>query len=413
MIKRTIALTAAVGLLAATGARAQATAATTTQVNVSTGGVPANAVPSSDISVSANGRYVVFVSTADNLVPGDGNGVSDVFLRDRVAATTERISVSSAEVEGNAASAGGVAVSGDGRFVVFESVATNLAPGTGGVSGDILIRDRTAGATKLVESFGGLLAERPALGVAVSDDGRFVAFDSFMGAHHVFVLRKNLVNGRMKVINPGQQIEAADELAGMSADGSRVAITVGYTRAVWLHDFPTNRDVRVDLNDAQRPANGQSTGNALSADGLLVLFTSDATNLVTGDTNQRPDVFVRNVSSRHTVRVSISNGEIQSPGPSSGLGISGHGRYALFLSFSTNLVPGDTNRAPDVFVRDRLSATTRRCSLTSAGGQTDRGSLGGALSRSGLWAIFLSNATNLVANDTNGLPDLFERGPGC
>jgi len=413
MTKRTIVLLATIGLMGVTGAGAQAATPATTQVNVATGGAPANAAPSSDISVSTSGRYVAFVSTADNLVAGDGNGVSDVFLRDRVAATTERISVSSAEVEGNASSAGAVAVSGDGRYVVFESVATNLAPGTGGASGDILIRDRTAGTTKLVKSFDGYLADQPAFAVAVSDDGHFVAFDAFMSGHQTFVVRKNLINGRMKIINPGHQPEGDDQLVGISADGTRVAITGGYPFAVWLHDFPTARDIRVDLNDAQRPGNAPSAGNALSADGRYVLFTSGATNLVNGDTNGKLDAFVHDVALHHTVRISISNGERQALGGSRGLGLSGHGRYALFLSFAANLVAGDSNGLTDVFVRDRQSGSTVRCSIPSAGGQADRGSVGGSLSRDGLWAIFLSPATNLVTGDANGAIDLFERGPGC
>jgi hypothetical protein len=413
MTKHTIALVTALGLMAATGGGAQAAAPTTTQVDVATGGAAANAVPSADISVSANGRYVVFVSTADNLVPADGNGVSDVFLRDRVAATTERISVSSAEVEGNAASSGAVAVSGDGRFVVFESVATNLAPGTGGASGDILIRDRTLGTTALVRSFDGLLADQPAAGVAVSDNGQFVAFDAFLASHHIFVVRRNRATGRERIIDPGNRVEGYDQLVGISADGSRVAVTTDLGDGVWVHNFRSNRNIRVDVNDSRKPGNGRSTGNALSADGRYVLFTSSATNLVNGDTNGKLDAFVREVSLHHTVRVSVSNGERQALGGSRGLGLSGHGRFALFLSFAPNLVAGDVNGVPDVFVRDRQSGTTVRCSVSSTGVPADHGSVGGSLSRDGLWPIFLSTASNLVAGDANGATDLFERGPGC
>jgi Tol biopolymer transport system component len=413
MTRRMIVLLAAIGLMTTTGAGAQAAVPATTQVNVATGGAPANAVPSSNISVSTSGRYVAFVSTADNLVAGDGNGVSDVFLRDRVAATTERISVSSAEVEGNASSAGAVAVSGDGRYVVFESVATNLAPGTGGESGDILIRDRTAGTTSLVKSFGGLLSDQPAAGLAVSDNGQFVAFDAFLTLHQVFVVRRNRATGTERIVNPENRVEADDRLVGISADGSRVAVTTDLGAGVWVHDFLLNRNLRADVNDSLKPGNGRSIGNALSADGRYVLFASRATNLVNGDTNGKLDAFVHDVAFDHTVRVSISNGERQALGGSRGLGISGHGRFALFLSFASNLVAGDTNGVPDVFVRDRRSGTTVRCSVSSAGVPADRGSVGGSLSRNGLWAIFLSPATNLAAGDTNGAIDLFERGPGC
>jgi hypothetical protein len=205
---------------------AGATGAGTQLADVSTASVQANVAPAKEISVSANGRYVAFWSSADNLVAGDTNGVSDVFVRDQVAGTTERVSVSSSSAQGNDASFGPVAISADGRYVVFQTLATNLAPNTGGGAGDLVIRDRTAGTTKLVITFFGLLVNHPVGNAAVSDNGIFVAFDAFSTAHSNLVERKNLLTGVVKIVDPLHQSDTVETLAAMSADGSRVLLTV-------------------------------------------------------------------------------------------------------------------------------------------------------------------------------------------
>jgi hypothetical protein len=411
MYGRTLILATLVGAFAI-AEPAGATGAGTQLVDVSTASVQANAAPGTPIAVSSSGRYVAFWSSADNLVPGDGNGASDVFVRDTVAGSTERVSVSSAGIQGNDASFGPVAISADGRYVVFQTLATNLAANTGGTAGDLVIRDRTSATTKLVVSFFGLLVGHPVGNAAVSDNGVFVAYDAFSTSQSNLVQRKSLLTGVVKTVNPLHQTEPVETLAGISADGSRVLLTVA-RGGVWMHDFPASIDRRVDVNNHGVAANRGSHGNALSGDGRFAMFTSSATNLIPNDTNGHADVFVRGLQSFRTSRISISTVEAQGNGGASGLGISGNGRYRLFLSGSTNLVSADSNVASDVFIRDALAGTTRRCSVADDGSQANSGSTAGGLSRTGLWAAFISAADNLVAADANGLADVFLRGPAC
>ena len=148
---------------------------------------------------------------------------------------------------------------------------------------------------------------------------------------------------------------------------------------------------------------------AISADGRFVAFVSFATNLVPGDTNDATDVFVRDRQTGTTRRVSLGPGGVQGNGGSAGPAISANGRFVAFFSAATNLVPGDTNGTADVFVRDRQTGTTRRVSLGPGGVQGDGDSVGAAISADGRFVAFESDATNLVPGDTNGAPDVFVR----
>ena len=160
--------------------------------------------------------------------------------------------------------------------------------------------------------------------------------------------------------------------------------------------------------------NGNSRYPTVSADGRFVAFTSDASNLVTGDTNGQTDVFVRDRQTGKTERVSLGQGGVQgndysfsnNPVPS---WISADGRFVAFESNATNLVAGDTNKTADVFVRDRKMGTTRRVSVGQGGIQADFDSHDGSISSDGRSVAFWSAATNLVPRDTNGTTDAFVR----
>jgi hypothetical protein len=160
------------------------------------------------------------------------------------------------------------------------------------------------------------------------------------------------------------------------------------------------------------PANGDSFAPALSCDGRYVLFTSWATNLVPGDTNGTSDVFVRDVAADVTHRVSEGAGHVQANGDSFAGDISCDGRYVVFSSTASNLVRGDTNRQPDVFIRDRVRGTIRRLSLGPAGRQANAGSGDPLISGDGRFVAFQSGASNLVRGDTNGKRDVFVRDRG-
>lgn len=354
--------------------------AVTSRVSVGPGGRQGNA-DSSGSELSRSGRYVVFASEATNLVDGDTNGVADVFVRDRLAGTTRRASFGPGTRQANAPSGlfevPMVAVSSDGRYVAFVSLASNLVAGdTNGVA-DVFVRDVVARTTLRVSvGPGGRQADFGSFEVAISADGRHIAFGS--GA-------TNLVAGDTNGIS---DVFVRDRLAGVT---QRVSVGPGGRQAIdEIGEF--------FLTDV-----------SISADGRYVAFTSNAQNLVDRDTNGSTDVFVRDRLAGVTQRVSVGPGGRQSNGFSFTADISADGRFVALTSSATNLVDGDTNGSRDVFVRDRLAGTTRRVSLGPATGQANGTSIGGSMSADGRFVAFTSLATNLVAGDTNGTGDAFVR----
>ena len=161
--------------------------------------------------------------------------------------------------------------------------------------------------------------------------------------------------------------------------------------------------------DGSQGYGGSPEKPAISADGRYVAFESGSSNLVAGDTNGFEDVFVRDLQSGTTQRVSVATGGTQGNGFSSEPAISADGRYVTFSSAASNLVPGDTNGAPDVFVRDRRSGTTQRVSVAAAGTQGNGDSGSSAIGADGRYVAFVSRASNLVPGDTNGTSDVFVR----
>src|SRR5438132_6325767 len=248
------------------------------------------------------------------------------------AQTTERVSVASdGTTEGNDASLGS-ALSADGRFVAFDSAATERVAGDTNVASDVLVHDRQTGTTERVSvasdgtqgnGSSGLLSF--AFPPALSADGRFVAFVSFAA---------NLVAGD----------------------------TNGATD-VFVHDRQTGTTERVSVASDGTQGDGTSSSSALSADGRFVAYHSAATTLVAGDTNGATDVFVHDRQTGTTERVSVASGGTQGNGISAAPALSGDGRFVAFHSTATNLVAGDTNGAPDVFVHDRQAGTTERVSV--------------------------------------------------
>src|SRR5436190_3414638 len=176
----TAALLVMFGLLVfVSGAAAQAAPGFTELDSMSSTGVQGN--QDSELpAVSGDGRYVAFASLSDNLVPGDSNGAVDVFVRDRLTGTTERVSVSSTGVQGNAGSGllngmGGPSLSADGRYVAFDSQASNLVKGDTNNAIDVFVRDRLTGTTER-DSVASDGAQGSGEEATISDDGNRVAF---------------------------------------------------------------------------------------------------------------------------------------------------------------------------------------------------------------------------------------------
>ncbi|MFV2017826.1 TolB family protein [Micromonospora sp. LOL_023] len=328
--------------------------------------------PSAGVSgaafTSADGRWVMFLSRAGNLVPTDRNGIDDIFIRDMDQQTTELVSVATDGTQANGWS-GPAGLSDDGRFAVFQSNATNLvAGGTPAGVRHIYVRDRLLGTTEVV-------TDVPATSIApgwspmVSADGRSVAYDLYLpgpsGAPLWTTIIHDLTTG-------------ATEFASVATDGTR--------------------------------ANAQSNVVAVGGDGDFVLLRSDASNLVYHDTNGYSDVFVRNLKRGITKIASLAYDGSQADGPSIAYDISDNGRYVAFGSAAANLMPGDTNGVPDVFVRDRRdTGVTHLVSVAADGSPANGPSDAAAISAQGRFVLFSSSATNLVDGDTNGYSDVFLR----
>jgi Tol biopolymer transport system component len=388
---------------------------------------------SGSASISADGRYVAFVSDAANLVAGDNNGTLDVFVRDRTSGTTIRVSLDSTGAEANGNS-DRPALSADGRFLAFRSDATNLVAGDTNGSFDIFVRDLSTGATvRASVDSGGAQAAGASDFPSLSSDGRFVAFMSSAplvpgdtnSVSDVFV--RDLVLGqttRVSVSSSAVQANGASRCApgSISADGRFVAfesaasnLVAGDTNAksdVFVRDLVAGTTVRVSVDSAGAQSNQDSIMPSISADGMHVSFESAASNLVAGDTNGVFDVFVRDLSTGVTVRASVDSSGAQgdfASGFPSWTSISGDGRVVAFASFATNLVAADTNGAFDVFARDLAAGQTVRASVDAAGAQSSSDSGAPSVSSDARYVAFESSSADLVPEDTNSASDVFVR----
>lgn len=344
--------------------------ATLQRVSVTSSGSP-GAHDSFEPAISGAGRYVAFTSRA-RLAAGDTNGRLDVYVRDRSTRTTELVSVSTSEEVGNGPSYE-PAISTDGNVVAFTSDASNLAVATNAPR-HVYVRIRSTGVTHLV-SVTSAGAERPgwyAFGAAVSADGRYVAFT---WDHEIRGLRLMV---RDRAAGTTRRVATASSLAAISAHGRFASFTrpislgVGWDPAgeasgtpydVFVRDRARRTTRRVSVSDTERRGNSGSFDATMNAEGRVVAYTSIATNLVAGDTNDRADVFVRNLSAGRTLRVSVSSQGEQGNGASRDAAVSADGRYVAFTSNASNLVARDPNgHASDVFVRDRRTEQTQRVS---------------------------------------------------
>jgi Tol biopolymer transport system component len=423
---------------ASASASASAGGATTVLVSVSSTEEQGNGISAIQIpAISADGRYVAFDSKASNLVPDDANGAMDVFVRDLLAGRTKRVSVSSSGDEGNARSTA-PAISEDGRFVAFQSFATNLVDEDTNGRVDIFLHDLSSGRTTLASlSSDGEQGNGASAVPSVSSNGRLVAFVS--GASDLFdgdvngqddVFLRDIVAGTttlVSVSSDGNQGNDASFNPSISSDGGSVVFNSFASNLVdgdspgtidvFVRDVDASETALVSVSFAGGQAHGESfvINDAISAHGRFVAFRSSADNLVPDDENGHVvDAFVRDMVAGTTLLVSVSSsGEQGNAETCCSGGISANGRYVSFRSDATNLVSGDTNRAADVFVRDLLTGTTIRVSVSAAGeqGQTRRENHQATISGDGRFVPFASFASNLVPGDENGTQDVFVRGP--
>ena len=381
-------------------------------------------------SISADGRFVVIESYASNLVVGDTNGTPDIFVHDRDTGIIERVSVSSngAQSDGHSFEP---SISADGRFVVFESFSTNLVTGDTNGYIDIFVHDRDTGITERVSvSSLGIQGNYHSSVPSISADGRFVAFGSLAtnlvdgdtnGDPDIFVHDRDTgITERVSVSSSGTQANWASSYASISVDGRFVVfaststnLVLGDTNGdsdIFVHDRDTGITERVSVSSSGAQANWVSSNASISADGRFVVFASPSTNLVLGDTNGKSDIFVHDRDTGITERVNVSSTGEQVISVITVQGdptISTDGRFVVFESYATNLVPDDTNNSSDIFVHDRDTGITERVNVSSSGAQGNSTATSNSISADGRFVVFDSLASNLVANDTNNTRDIF------
>ena len=403
----------AIGVVAPGMARA---AVATTPVSVAHGAAHTGNGPSSGAVVSADGRFVAFSSRASNLVAGDTNGLRDAFVRDLVTSKTRLMSDPPGQAQANGTSHV-VDISADGRFVLFLSDATNLSPPRVGGredrndAQDAFVRDRSTGRTELV-SIGrhNVQAISDVRDASLSGNGRFVAFTARFqrgcGGYGVWVRDRSrgtttLVSRR----NNGPRSAGIPHRGGVVTHGlvSNNGQIVAFDLSAGVSDGSVTSLVR-----RARPCGSPSHFRRrfenhvqdLTSNGRFVAFTTHDIGGTTGiDLRDRQ---------LHTTTEVVRLVLLQ-PRASGGAHVSDDGRFVGFWSEVGNLVGGDTNRVADVFVSDLQAHTTVRASVASDGSQLRRPSHGGALTADGQAAVFWTEAGRTAGADANGADDVFLR----
>ncbi|MEW6742161.1 MAG: calcium-binding protein [Planctomycetota bacterium] len=276
-------------------------------------------------------------------------------------------------------------------------------------------------------SSAGEQANRASQGSAISSDGRFIAFASFASnlvgddraSFWDIFLRDRVLQTTVRVSLNSAGEEAAGDCRdpAISADGRFVSFGSRASNLVpddtnglidiFVHNMTTGITRRVSVSSTGEQANGDSVNSCISADGRFVAFESGAKNLVPDDTNKAVDIFVHDLLTGETTRVNLSSEGQEADRPSANPSISADGRFIVFESFARNLVPDDTNGTADIFVRDRESGVTTRVSVASGGGEAHGKSQLPSISAEGRWVAFQSAAPDLVAGDTNEVDDVF------
>ncbi|MFZ1416317.1 MAG: hypothetical protein WAS73_17315 [Defluviicoccus sp.] len=321
-------------------------------------------------SLSADGRFVAFWSDASNLVPGDTNGTRDIFVKDLTTGILTRASTAADGTQGNGRNLD-PSLSADGSKVAFWSTATNLVPGDTNGGDDIFVKDLTTGAVTLASTAAdGTQGNDENHHPSLSADGRFVAFASgasnlVPGADGFHIFVKDLTTGAITLASTAADGTQGNHWSGsdpsLSADGRFVAfssyasnLVPGDTTGAWwdifVKDLTTGAITLASTATDGTQGDNHSGQPSLSADGRFVAFWSDASNLVPGDTNGTWDIFVKDLTTGVLTRVSTAAGGTQGNAYSSSSSLSADGRFVAFASGATNLVPGDTNNAADIFV---------------------------------------------------------------
>jgi Tol biopolymer transport system component len=377
--------------------------------------------------LSGNSRFLVFATTA-KMVSQDGNDQQDIYLKDRWSGSIELISVSTAGVVQNGMS-GFPTISDDGNRVAFQTTASNLGGTETLGHADVFVRDRKAGTTKRVSvsTSGGELTA-PSGRPSISGNGRYVVFDTTApnavpsdvnGASDVIVRDTQAnTNDRVSVNSNEIAASASSWSPSISDDGRYVAFTSGEeldggqpgdsTTDVYVRDRTAGTTVNAHVSSAEATASGGNAGwPVISGNGRYVAFGSEATNLIGSDSNGASDVFRRDLLNGVTIRVSVhDNGTVLSK-PSYVRDVSDDGGQILFDTDATATSATDVGPDRDVFVRNVAGSTTRRVSTSPVVADPTGNGSGDALSDDGTIAAFSKAGQSLVASPTSHVEQVY------
>ncbi len=393
-------------------------------------------------AISADGRYVAFASTAGNLVPGDGNNDTDIFLRDTCLGAAAGCTPSLARLPlsdfGWYVMVGAPSISATGRYVAY-------IEGTFADNSEVVVADTCIGAP--VGCLPSVSGVRPSYdtfyngwiyNVSLSGNGRYAAYSGWDGWVYGSEIADTCLGAPSGCVPSGTGLLEFMDSPVLSADGRYVVFESGSADLVpndtnglvdiFLQDTCsgapagcTPSTIRVSVDNGGSEADGASFLPAVSGDGRFVGFTSSATNLVTGDTNGADDVFLRDTCigappgcTPSTIRVSVANDGSQADAPSGSAALSADGRYVAFGSAATNLVTGDTNGTDDIFVRDTClgvpsgcTSSTVRVSVALDGTEGDNRSDFPRISDDGRYVAFQSSAARLAPGSGSSVVNVF------
>jgi hypothetical protein len=414
---------------------AMAVEPTTTLVSVQSNGDPANG-DSGDATISDGGRYVAFESDANNLSDRDDNAYRNVFVHDR---RTGRTRLGSIRSNGGAANgeSGDPEISGNGRYVCFESDANNLSSRDDNAYRNVFVHERLTGVTRLVSiASNGDDAEQESGDCSISDSGRYVAFESQAdnlapgsgddAYWNIFVHDRE--TGRTRLVSKTSAGDPGDGNSGeaaLSGDGMRVAFDSEAGNlsnedtafvGIFVHDRRTGRTRLASRASNGDAADDESYDPAMS-NGRFVAFESYAQNLSGVDDNNDLDIYVHDLGTGRTRLASKrTDGEVAN-GFSTNPGLSGNGRFVVFRSDANNLSNLDNNDYDNIFGHDRETGRTRPVSLRSDGAPANDDSSNPepsahrTISERGTTVVFESDANNLSFQDENDYRNVFVRGP--
>lgn len=374
-------------------------------------------------AISDNGHYIAYIT---NIVRKHGRQQRDqILLRDVREKKTHLISRSGKrEGDGNSLYP---AISSDGRRVVYASDAVNLDPAcdTGLMNIYLSITNLATKAisTKCISQTqpDGVYGAPPPMSLlpAISGDGQTISWTSDTayqvqgdgnGQADVFVWNQNTGIRLASVASDGKQGNGPSSLSTLDRTGQQLVFMSEATNLVpgdtnqasdiFLRNLTNGRTSLVSVGDDGEPGNRPSMLPMISRDGQHVVFASKASNLVSGDTNKEWDVFVRHLRDGTTERVSVADGQpgAEGNGASTVAGITGNGRCVIFQSQASNLVAGDTNGFEDIYVRDLLTRRTTRISLGRRAREANDDTFYPVISADGSTVAYTSTATNLTLN---------------